>query len=293
MNKKPRISLLVCDLDNTLYDWVTYFAVAFYEMVDVAVEILDVPRERLLDDLQEVHRRYHNSEQPFALLEARCVTEHFAGEPREQLARHFDAAFHAFNSARKRTLRAYPRVPETLATIREAGVGIVGHTEATVVNAELRLHKLGLTEFIQKLYAVEHQGEHPAESGPMVHERVEHVRTLRLHERKPDPRVLLEICDDAGVSPSASLYVGDSLSRDIGMAKEALVHSAWAKYGTMYEQASWDRLVRITHWTNEDVRRANEIRERYGNVHPDITLESSFAEVLDHVVFDGDQHSGS
>ena len=49
---KPVIKLLVTDLDNTLYDWVGFFAKAFRAMVEVAVPILGVDREALLD-----HRR--------------------------------------------------------------------------------------------------------------------------------------------------------------------------------------------------------------------------------------------
>ena len=71
----PAIQLLVTDLDNTLYDWVTFFANAFYDMVGSAASILGVPEDRLLDELQEVHRERRDTEYPFALLETRIVSE--------------------------------------------------------------------------------------------------------------------------------------------------------------------------------------------------------------------------
>lgn len=65
--------LLVCDLDNTLYDWVSYFVPSFYAMINSAVKITGCDREILLDDMRAVHRNYGDSEQPFALLETETI----------------------------------------------------------------------------------------------------------------------------------------------------------------------------------------------------------------------------
>jgi FMN phosphatase YigB (HAD superfamily) len=278
------IRLLVTDLDNTLYDWVTFFAESFTAMIDSALPIIGTDRERLLDDLKKVHQRYHNSEQPFALLEAECVQKQFPGLSRQELALKFDPAFHSFNVARNEHLKLYPGVLATLEAIQRSGCRIVAHTEATIVNAQFRLVKLGLTPFIHKLYAAEHLGEsHPHRNVPQT-PGVEQVRVLRIHERKPDPSVLLEICGDADAKPSETLYVGDSIARDIGMANAAGVHSAWARYGTLYNKDYWGKLVRITHWTEEDVRRAESAQLRYGQSQPEQTLDR-FDQLLDQYTF--------
>lgn len=283
---KPKIELLICDLDNTLYDWVTFFSIAFYEMVDRAVRTLGVREDVLLDELQSVHRHYHNSEQPFALLETRSVRTAYPNATRRELLATLTDAFHAFNSARKAHLRPYPGVVETLQAIDRLGTKIVAHTEATVVNAEYRLHKLGLSAFFARLYAVEHVGEpHPAPDQMQPVTPVQSVRPLMLHERKPDKRVLDEICTHEGVPPSGALYVGDSIVRDIGMARAAGVHSAWAKYGTKYSPEHWQRLVRVTHWTAEDVERAQKAASLYSTAQPDVVLDSSFSELLSYFEF--------
>jgi hypothetical protein len=106
---KPHISLVVTDLDNTLYDWVTFFVTSFYRMVEVASELLDAPREQLLDELQAVHRRYHDSEYPFALLETDIVLSRFGDIPRLESKERLKPAFQAFNEARDETLRLWPR----------------------------------------------------------------------------------------------------------------------------------------------------------------------------------------
>jgi FMN phosphatase YigB (HAD superfamily) len=274
----PRIRLVVTDLDNTLYDWVTFFASAFTAMVDVAVRILEVDRERLLDELRTVHRRYHNSEQPFALLETECVREQFRSS--EDAVKALNEAFHAFNSVRKRGLRAYPTVVETLSVLRSRGIRVAAHTEATVPNAQFRLSKLGLAPFIERLYALEHVGEpHPAPARQEPIDAVRDVRLINHDERKPDPRVLREISQDIGVPLSETLYVGDSIVRDIGMAKLAGAWAAWAKYGTLFDRKHWEALVRVTHWSAEDVERAKAESARLGATSPDFVLDR-FSDIL-------------
>jgi FMN phosphatase YigB (HAD superfamily) len=83
-----RFKLLICDMDNTLYDWVSYFVPSFYAMVDATVNLLGCDRDRLLDDFREVHQRHHDSEQPFALLETRTVSDFFKGLEKKKLLKH-------------------------------------------------------------------------------------------------------------------------------------------------------------------------------------------------------------
>ena len=190
--------------------------------------------------------------------------------------------------ARHRLLRLYPGVAETLEEIRGRGVAIVGHTEASVINAEFRLRKLGIERFFDRLYAPQHE-MNPALDGPWTVGRGEgqiEVFFLSQEDRKPNSRVLLDICSQMQVPPERTLYVGDGLINDIAMAKEAGAWSAWAEYGRHYDPADWARLVRITHWSQSDVARAQEARERYGHIEPDVVLFHGFAEILSHFRFE-------
>lgn len=63
------------------------------------------------------------------------------------------------------------------------------------------------------------------------------------------------------------------------MAAEAGVHSVWAKYGNVYEKSLWGQLVRITHWTDDDVRREEDLRARAAEVTPEFIAEG-FADLL-------------
>src|SRR5262249_39800829 len=131
--------------------------------------------------------------------------------------------------------------------------------------------------------------KNPAPDGPWTVGRGEEgvqVFFLSQEDRKPNPRVLLDICSQMRVPPDRTLYVGDSLINDIAMAKEAGAWSAWAEYGRHYDPSDWARLVRITHWSPIDVARAQEARERYGHIEPDVILFHGFAEILSHFRFE-------
>jgi phosphoglycolate phosphatase len=221
-------------------------------------------------------------------LETRIVSEKHQHLPRSESAALLDEAFHQFNMTRHRLLRLYPGVAQTLEEVAERGVAIVGHTEASVINAEFRLRKLGIERFFDRLYAPQLE-KNPAPDGPWTVGRGEEgvqVFFLSQEDRKPNPRVLLDICSQMRVPPDRTLYVGDSLINDIAMAKEAGAWSAWAEYGRHYDPSDWARLVRITHWSPIDVARAQEARERYGHIEPDLILFHGFAEILSHFRFE-------
>ncbi len=272
----PRIELLVTDLDNTLYDWVGFFAKAFTAMIDVAVGLLEVDREQLLDELKRVHQRHHDSERAWSLAETETVIRRWPRASFEERRKALDPAFHAFNRVRKDRLQLYPGVAETLETVSRLGVPIVGHTEASAINALTRVEKLELSDLLTRLYA--------ADSGQAVGDARVRVVPVPRAIHKPDPRILLEVCDEMGVAPERALYVGDSLSRDVGMARQIGMHAAWAAYGTRHDPHDWATLVRITHWTREDVARAQRAQELFGDSEPDVTLER-FDELLERFEF--------
>jgi phosphoglycolate phosphatase len=291
---KIPIDLLVTDLDNTLYDWVSSFVEAFYAMVEVASKKLSISEDALAEELQAVHKLHHNSEHPFALLETKTALQLYPHLSRRQLKAELQEAFDAFNSRRRAALVLYDGVVETLAHIRACGVPIVAHTEATVPNAQFRLRSLGIEQFFTALYAPAGSGAgHPEpEREKEYAETSLLIRRLPVGERKPSPRVLLDICRDLNVDPSRTLYVGDSVSRDVGMALAAGVHGAWAKYGTNYDPGYWAKLVKVTHWTEEDVLHARLVQEQFGGVQPTCVLDESISELLSYFSFGGGQAEG-
>lgn len=278
--------LLICDLDNTLYDWVGFFVPSFYAMVDEAVRILRCDREALLDDFRRVHRKHHDAEHPFALLETAIVKKILNGMSDIEQKRALDSAFKAFNSARKQTLRLYPGVERTLSLLSSNGVVLVAHTESRFFAVAYRMRTLGLTKYFSRVYCRQRP-----ENSLVSYERAgsfidnfpdRNVVELSMHQRKPDPSVLVEIQRDIGVNASQCTYIGDSLTRDVLMAKEASVYAIWAKYGTNHDPAAYQKLVRVSQWTPEEVARERDLKNKAATIRPDLIAEHSFEEILPH-----------
>ena len=278
-------TLLVCDLDNTLYDWVSYFVPSFYAMVEKVIEITDCDREKLLDDFKIVHQKHHDSEHPFSLLETEIVRTSFRGLRRPQIAKILDPAFHAFNSNRKRLLKLHPGVSLTLATLARSDVVLVAHTDSKLYGAVDRLRRLELTKYFSRIYCRERpNSDHPdPDSGVkwLADFPMEKVVELRRHQTKPDPSVLLEICSAEGFSISETAYIGDSMARDVLMAKRAGVYAIWAAYGAGHDEAKYAKLVRISHWTEDDIETEKKLKEEAAKVRPEFTAYESFSEVLE------------
>ncbi|EPX56317.1 hypothetical protein D187_007659 [Cystobacter fuscus DSM 2262] len=274
------MQLLITDLDNTLYDWVTFFSKAFQAMIRELSGLLGCSEDELLEQFKAVHQHYGNSEQPYAVLELPAVHARFGHLSRPELLQALDPALHVFNRARKQHLRLYDGVETTLARAHAAGTVIVGYTEAILENAYFRLKSLGIDKYFHHLYCLEGRwsGHPDAAREEVLRPPLGFVERIPLSERKPSPRLLLDICQREGVNPRDAWYVGDSITRDIRMAKEACIHAVWAKYGTRYERHLWDLLVRITHWTDEAVAQDVRLREDSVGIQPDFVIDS-FAEL--------------
>jgi FMN phosphatase YigB (HAD superfamily) len=270
--------LLITDLDNTLYDWVTYFATAFGAMVDETLDVVPVGREHLLGEFKAVHQTYGDSEVPFALLELPSVQAHFRTSDRVRLREQLAAPLAAFNRVREATLKLYPGVLETLEELSRAGWKIVGYTEASWINAARRLGALSLLPYFSHVYVSAHRYQ-PHPNPEKQSEMPPNFISVAPQDRKPNPHILIEVCREEDVSPSDAWYVGDSRTRDVPMAKAAGVVAVWARYGCGYDRALWQTLVRVTHWTERDLAVEQE-RAAMPSVKPDYIIDR-FDELLD------------
>jgi phosphoglycolate phosphatase len=268
------IRALITDLDNTLYDWVTFFAIAFDAMLNELTKLLDVDRQTLLAQFKEIHQRYGSTETPWAALELPSARLRFPGLSASEIAQKLEPAFRAFSTARKNHLVLYDHVADTLAYLNSAGIVVIGHTEALPVNAFYRLTLLEIADRFSRIYTVEGKTvDHPFPERLRSFPSPELIRTLPPSERKPNPDVLLDICRREGFPIEECLYVGDSPTRDVAMAKAAGVKAVWARYGTHYDQSLWALIVSITHWTSDDVRREAKLKETFRDLQPDFTID--------------------
>lgn len=270
------IKLLITDLDDTLYSWISFFIPAFYEMVDELASILKKDKKELLREYKLVHQEKGSIEYPYATIYLPSVQLAYPNYSQKDLLKILDPVFHRFNSSRKKNLRLYPNVQETLAELREAGVKIVGYTDSAEENGFYRLRKLGIDHLFCKVYVSDSQYENP---NPLLFSE----KTRVVHGKKPDPKLLEQICKNERISTSEAIYIGDSLTKDIYMAKIAHITSILCKYpcDSLEVQDLYQKLVAISHWTAIDFERELKLKEvcQNENIQPDYTI-SSFDNVI-------------
>lgn len=281
---KKCIDLLVTDLDNTLYDWFEFWYHSFSSLLDRLVTDSGVSRRDLLREIKEVHERYQTSEYAFLIQELPSLQVLHSGQ---NVAQIYDEAIHEYRRARKRYLKLYPGVLETLQTLKQEGVLLVGYTESLGFYSSSRVRDLELDGILDYLYSPkDHSLPSRLQREQLRKYPPEHYRLKRTEHRhtpagevKPNPAVLLDIISEVGGSVESSLYVGDSLVRDVSMAQDAGVTDVHAKYGTAQVREEYELLRVVTHWTTEQVEREKLASSR--TVRPTFTLERTFREILD------------
>lgn len=282
MEHRPQ-KTLICDLDNTLYDWVSYFVPSFYSMVDEAVNILGCDREALLDELREVHRKHKSSEHSFSLLETQIYKSWSLG--RENEARKgIDGAFKAFNSQRKKSLRLYPGVSETLAQLTAERCRLIAYSESTIIAVVDRMRRLGIADYFSQIYCRKRtigDHDHEVDTRTWIGDfPIERVTLLPETIRKPDQLVAELMKKQLRLQVHDTYMVGDSIAKDVLLAQRAGFQSIWAAYGAAHSEIDYNKLVRVSHWSESDIAREKTLASQAASVRPDFTCYQSFSEIL-------------
>jgi len=203
----------------------------------------------------------------------------------------YDPAVEVYRSARLALLKPYPGVIDTLEAVRKRGCRIVAYTESLRYHTTERFKQLGFDGLIDYFYS---PGDFalPSDRADLPARRAEAQASLAytIHrttppgEMKPNPRLLLDLIRETGGDPARTVYVGDSLQKDVWMAQEAGILDAFAAYGSPSSRPEYDLLRRVSHWTDEAIN-----AERTRTVKPEapaIVLEHSFSEILNHCEFE-------
>lgn len=216
----PAISLLVTDIDNTLFDWVSSWAACVPGLVaDLASELGIGPGEAERR-VRTVHRAWGRTECPSCV--ATLVADRRACE---RIIRGYERRFSA-------TAPVFDDVPDTLRRVRASGARVAAYTESHRGHTLRRLTLLGLADLVDIVYS---------------------------DQRKPDPATLQTIASEARTEPGRMLYVGDNLWKDVAMAERAGVHAAWARYGTRRSPDAEAWLERLCHWTPSDTAAERDV----------------------------------
>lgn len=278
-----RVSVVITDLDNTLFDWVGIWHQSFNAMLQRLVSDSGVAQEILEPEFKAIHEKYGTSEYAFSIQELPSLQKLYPGE---DLAKKYYGAIEASRQARHNVLHLYDTVLNTLEELKDKGCLIIAYTESMAFYSNRRMRTLGLDRIFDFLYSPE---DHDIPSGLSLEdirryspEHYELRRTIHRHtpkgKLKPSPDVLLNIINEVGALVDQTIYIGDNLMKDIVMAKQAGVTNIWAKYGEAQDRPEYELLRRVSHWPDEDVNKEKEKETR--QIAAQYELESCFGELL-------------
>jgi len=283
------VNVVITDLDNTLFDWFEAWFNSFSAMLDKLVVESGVSRDLLIQEIKSVHEKHGTSEYAFLIEELPSLRRL---HPDGNLIEIYDESIHEFRRARKKHLRLYPTVLETLSKLKKKGVLIVGYTESMAFYTNYRVRILNLDDVLDFLYSPEDHDlpkgmtkeqirKYPAESYSLQNCQHRHTPS---GEMKPNSKVLLKIINDLGATPDQCIYIGDSLTKDIVMAQDAEVTDILVTYGKADHREEYELLRQVTHWTGEQVQHEKKISEK--DVTPTFIMRKSFSELLENFNFE-------
>ena len=286
---KPKIGVLITDLDNTLFDWVGLWGASFAAYLTQLSEDSGVSAVDLKTAIRPIHRKYGTSEYAFVTEEIDVLKTKF---PEEDLRGRFKSAIDLRRRTYRAHLKLYPTVRETLLRIRSSGTLIVGYTESRSYYTIDRMKQLGLDGLLDALYTqgdhdlpglalLESLRSHPAEDYLLKRTRHRYTPDGAL---KPNAQVLSAIMADVWADARSTVYLGDSLLKDLSMARELNVFDVLAAYGKAQDTNDYALLKEVTHWSDEEVER-ERVTNQIEPFVPTVTLKANFAELLQHFEF--------
>lgn len=279
-----KFDVAIFDFDNTLYDWVDQWYHGFKPFLDELIRISGLPETDLKSAIRAVHQKHRTSEYAFLVESLNIIRD---GTVQDTVHK-YSPAVAARRSGRRAYLKLYPGVLETLVAMRDAGVFLVIFTESQTFYTTMRMKRLGLDGVINVLYSTDDHDlpdksyVNQLRSYPSSYYKLSETKQKSLGVKtKPNPRILLSIISDLKVEAANTIYVGDSMFKDVAMANQAGVFSAWAAYGEAKGHPGYDLLREVSHWTDEDIQR--EIDLRKADAVPDVTLVSGLPELIESV----------
>jgi phosphoglycolate phosphatase-like HAD superfamily hydrolase len=165
-------------------------------MLQKIVEISGLPAERLKPEIREVHRKHGTSEYSF-LVEELPSLRAVCGS--DKLSAIFSPAFDAYRAERRRHLRLYPTVADSILKIKGSGAKIIGYTESMAFYSNYRVRRLGLDGVFDYIFSPE---DHDVPSGllreqirkyPAAHYEFKYTRQRHTPKGSKKPDALAEL----------------------------------------------------------------------------------------------------
>jgi len=220
-NDMEKSVVLLTDIDNTLYDFVDFYARAFRSMVHLLASDLGESEDDLIEDFRRLFQERGSVDQSYLIEYLKAVKN----LPTERV--HFLTARgrRAFDLTRQKYLRPYAEIPMVLKALHDAGVRIVAVTNAPYHYAFTRLRSIGVLDFFFGLIAWE-GCEAPNEIAARKYMKIRdqagrRLRCFRTFEKqmsKPSSLPFELVRDYFGVR-GEYYALGDSVTKDLVPAR--------------------------------------------------------------------------
>ncbi|MGV1760814.1 HAD family hydrolase [Rhizobium sp. A22-96] len=288
---RKAVDTLILDLDNTIFDWFAVWFASFEPVYNELLRVTGRPAAEIEADIRRVHQARRTSEYSFLIEEIDALSDLRAtGEIRDT----FHEAIELSRQGRDQNLSLYPSVFRCLWELKKKGTKIIAYTESMGFYSAYRLKRFGLDGVIDVLFSPQ---DHELPAGVSVENlrrlpdefyelQVTEMRHTPPGELKPNPRVLLDILKTVGARADRCAYVGDSLFKDVAMARDVGVFDIYAKYGESQRRPEYTLLQRVSHWTDADVQRERAIIAKGHDFEPSAVLKDSFAEIFMYCDFE-------
>ncbi|QPF83987.1 HAD family hydrolase [Bradyrhizobium genosp. L] len=279
------IDTVILDLDNTIFDWFAVWYASFRPVYDEIIKASGKPVDEVEADIRKVHQQHRTSEYTFLIEEIDCLKDvRASGDIRDT----FKEALDRSRLGRDQNLKLYPSVFPSLWDLKKKGTKIVAYTESMAFYSAYRLKRFGLDGVIDVLFSPE---DHDVPAGVALEKlrrhpddfyqlQVTEIRHTPKGELKPNPGVLIDIIKAIGAKTERCAYIGDSLFKDVAMARDVGVLDVHAQYGESQRRPEYKLLQRVSHWTEADVQREREITAKGHDFSPTAVLKDSFAEIF-------------
>jgi phosphoglycolate phosphatase len=262
LKRRRRYDVLIVDLDNTLYDWVHYYAGTLRAVLGSLSAAIGLSEEELIPQFRDVFAVRGSLEYAFIVQELEATKDMNPSSVEELI----DVAQRTSAEARRRLLHPYDGVKETLESIHAAGVLVIAVTNAPFFQAHRRLRQLDLLGQFHALGAWE--GFSVPRDDPFVHdirerlERGEYSPKVQQHHAfhrealKPDVTMFRWALDVAETGAERAFVVGDSVAKDVAPAISLGAAGAWSAYGTDHQPDDFELLIRVTPWRDDEIAEA-------------------------------------
>ncbi len=252
-------AVIITDLDNTLYNWVDYFAPSFRAMVHVLARETGVDEAVITDDFRRVFARHGSVEYSFSVQEL-DLTKDRSPDAISNLVRLVKGAF---SRVRQKNLRAYEGVRETLQWASSENIAVVAATNSARYQAMRRLQQLRLDHHFAGLACWEGIDIPPDDPwAERVRSREESSKwvpkmsliwTFPTGALKPNTGMYETVLSDLALKAGDAWVIGDSLHKDVAPALAIGARGIWAKYGGDFDAKNFETLLSITDWKQERI----------------------------------------